>query len=46
MTILFTKGRELLEQDMKNQAFKEQPVEQKQQAQKKNGKVTMFSKKK
>ena len=45
MTILFTKGRELLEQDMKNQAFKKQP-EQKQQAQKKNGKVTMFSKKK
>ncbi|SEA84830.1 hypothetical protein SAMN05421743_10988 [Thalassobacillus cyri] len=44
MTILFTKGRELLEEDMKNQAFKKQP-EQKQ-AQKKSGKATLFSKKK
>ncbi|MBM7554207.1 hypothetical protein [Thalassobacillus pellis] len=45
MTILFTKGRELLEKDAKNEAFKKQAV-QKGQVQTTSGKVTKFSKRK
>ncbi|GGD00422.1 hypothetical protein GCM10007216_33960 [Thalassobacillus devorans] len=44
MTILFTKGRELFEEDAKNQAFKEKP-EKNSPAKTRSGKFLSFAKK-